>query len=139
MPWSDIKKRLVLERRQLAGTLLKELEENLSALAERKLLSERRYGLARDSDRLQFLGEELQNQLSRVYDRVRTINDALVKYQRCRSAGAGQEGYEKKTADFQQYIAWYSEGLHAALVNLRARLAEEEREPAEPETMARKQ
>ena len=137
MPWSAVKRRLVSERKQLAGLLLKELEENLAALAEGRLLGTKQHEEAEGSDRLQLFGEDLQDQLRRAYDRVDTVNDALVKYQRFRSGGAGRDDYEKKTAEFQQFIAWQREGLSTALQNLRARLSEVLREPEESEPMPR--
>jgi hypothetical protein len=133
-----VKQRLIAEKRRLAGLFLKEAEDNLAALADGKLLSLKQYETVRASDQLQFLDEGLRRQLARVYERVTTVNDALVKYQRFRSAGAGQEDHEKKTAEFQQFIAWYREGLNTALLNLRSRLNEEMREPPEPEPMTRK-
>ena len=137
MPWSAVKQRLIEERRRVAGLFLKETEENLAGLSEGKLLASKQLETAKESDQLQFLDTGLRRQLEKAYDRVTTVNDALVKYQRFRSAGAGQDDYEKKTAEFQQYIAWYREGLNTALLNLRGRLIEELREPPEPETMAR--
>jgi hypothetical protein len=137
VPWSTVKQRLIVEKRRLAGLFLKEAEENLAALADGKLLASKQYETAKASDQLQFLDAALQRQLAKVYDRVTTVNDALVKYQRFRSAGAGQEDCEKKTAEFQQFIAWYREGLNTAILNLRGRLNEEMREPVEPEPMAR--
>lgn len=137
MPWSAVRRRLVSERKQLAGLLLRELEENLAALAEARLLATRQYEDAEGSDRLQLFGEDLQDLLRRAYDRADTVNDALVKYQRFRSGGGGQDGYEKKTAEFQQFIAWNREGLNKALQNLRVRLNEVLRESEEPERMSR--
>jgi hypothetical protein len=137
VPWSAVKQRLIVEKRRLAELILKEVEENLAVLSEGKLLSSKQFEMAKASDRLQFLETGLQRQLEKAYDRVTTVNDALMKYQRFRSSRAGQEGYEKKTAEFQQFIAWYREGLNTALLNLRGRLTEEMREPPEPETMAR--
>jgi len=137
VPWSAVKQRLIEERRRVAGLFLKETEENLAGLSEGKLLASKQLETAKESDQLQFLDTGLRRQLEKAYDRVTTVNDALVKYQRFRSAGAGQDDYEKKTAEFQQYIAWYREGLNTALLNLRGRLIEELREPPEPETMAR--
>jgi hypothetical protein len=137
VPWSAVKQRLIEERRRVAGLFLKETEENLAGLSEGKLLASKQLETAKESDQLQFLDPGLRRQLEKAYDRVTTVNDALVKYQRFRSAGAGQDDYEKKTAEFQQYIAWYREGLNTALLNLRGRLIEEMREPPEPETMAR--
>lgn len=137
MPWSAVKQRLEAEKRRLAGLFLKEVEENLSALAEGKLLASKQLETARGADQLQFFESGLQRQLEKVNERVTTVNDALVKYQRFRSAGAGQDDYEKKTAEFQQYIAWYREGLNTALQNLRARLVEEMKERPERESMAR--
>ena len=136
VPWSAVKQRLQLEKRRLAGLFMKEAEENLAILSEGKLLSSKQFETAKGSDQLQFFESGLMSQLERVYERVATVNDALVKYQRFRSAGAGQDDYEKKTAEFQQFIAWYREGLNTALINLRGRLIEEMREPQEPETMA---
>lgn len=136
MPWSAVKHRLIAEKRRLAGLFLKEAEENLAALAEGKLLSARQYETAKAADQLQFLDDGLKRQLARAYDRVTTVNDALVKYQRFRSAGPAQEEYDRKTAEFQQFIAWYRDGLNTALLNLKARLIEEMREPPEPEPMA---
>jgi len=137
VPWSAVKQRLEAEKRRLAGLFLKEVEENLSALAEGKLLASKQFETARGADQLQFFEGGLQRQLEKVNERVTTVNDALVKYQRFRSAGAGQDDYEKKTAEFQQYIAWYREGLNTALQNLRTRLVEEMKERPERESMAR--
>lgn len=137
MPRSAVKQRLEAEKRRLAGLFLNEVEENLASLAEGKLLVSRQLEAARGADQLQFFESGLQRQLEKVNERVTTVNDALVKYQRFRSAGAGQDDYERKTTEFQQYIAWYREGLNTALQHLRGRLIEEMREPQEPETMAR--
>jgi len=135
VPWSAVKHRLIAEKRRIAGLFLKEAEENLTALAEGKLLISKQYETTKAADQLQFLDDGLQRQLARAYDRVTTVNDALVKYQRFRSAGPEQADYEKKTAEFQQFIAWYREGLNTALLNLKGRLTEEMREPQEPEHM----
>ncbi len=135
MPWSAVKQKLVAEKRRLAAAFLREAEENQAALAEGKLLASKEYENVRSADQLQFLDSGLQCQLARVYERVTTVNDALVKYQRYRSAGAGQEEYEKKGVEFQQFIAWYRDGLNTALLNLKSRLREEMREPPEPEPM----
>jgi hypothetical protein len=131
-----VKQRLVAEKRRLAAVFLKEAEENQAALAEGKLLASKEYENVKAADQLQYFDSALQRQLAKAYDRVTTVNDALVKYQRFRSAGAGQEDYERKTAEFQQFIAWYRDGLNTALLNLKARLIEEMREPPEPEPMA---
>lgn len=135
MPWSAVKKQLWVEKRRLAEALLKEAEENLARLAETQLLGSRQYELARGTDQMELFGDELQRQMEKAYDKVTTINDALVKYQRFRSLGAGQVDYEKKSAEFQQFIAWYRDGLNTALQNLGIRLKEEMREPPEPELM----
>jgi hypothetical protein len=135
VPWSAVKKQLWVEKRRLAEALLKEAEENLARLAETQLLGSRQYELARGTDQMELFGDELQRQMEKAYDKVTTINDALVKYQRFRSLGAGQVDYEKKSAEFQQFIAWYRDGLNTALQNLGIRLKEEMREPPEPELM----
>jgi len=137
VPFSVVKQRLIVERHRLTELFLKETEENLAALAEGRLLVSKQYETTSAADQLQFLTPDLQRQLAKVYERVTTVNDGIVKYQRFRSAGAGQDDYEKKTAEFQQFIAWYREGLNTALLNLRGRLNEEMHEPAEPELMAR--
>jgi len=129
------KQKLIAEKRRLAGLLLKEAEENLSVAGEGRLLVSKQYEAVKAADQLQFLDEGLQRQLAKAYDRVVTVNDALVKYQRFRSAGPEQADYGKKTAEFQQFIAWYREGLNTALQNLRSRLLEEMKEPVEPERM----
>jgi hypothetical protein len=135
VPWSAVKHRLIAEKRRLAGLLLEEAEGNLAALAEGKLLSSKQYEIAKAADQLQFLDDGLKRQLAKAYDRVTTVNDALVKYQRFRSAGPEQAEYERKTAEFQQFIAWYGDGLNTALLNLKARLIEDMKEPQEPEPM----
>ena len=135
VPPSVVRQRMLAEKRQLAGLFIKEVEENLASLSEACMLGSKQYELARGSDQLQFFGDQLRRQLDKVYDRVTTINDALVKYQRFRSSGAGQEDYGKKCAEFQQFIAWYRDGLNTALQNLRTRLNEDMREPEEPELM----
>jgi hypothetical protein len=129
------KQKLIAEKRRLAGLLLNEAEENLSAAGEGMLLVSKQYEAVKAADQLQFLDEGLQRQLAKAYDRVVTVNDALVKYQRFRSAGPEQADYGKETAEFQQFIAWYREGLNTALQNLRSRLLEEMKEPVEPERM----
>ena len=129
------KQKLIAEKRRLAGLLLNEAEENLSAAGEGMLLVSKQYEAVKAADQLQFLDEGLQRQLAKAYDRVVTVNDALVKYQRFRSDGPEQADYGKETAEFQQFIAWYREGLNTALQNLRSRLLEEMKEPVEPERM----
>jgi hypothetical protein len=135
MPWSVVKKKMWVERRRLAELLLKEVDQNLASLSEARLLVSTQYEAARGSDQHELFSEDLQRQLEKTYDKVTTINDALVKYQRFRSSSAGQEDYEKKNAEFQQFIAWYRDGLNTALQNLRTRLNAEMKEPPEPELM----
>jgi len=136
VPWSAVKRKLWVEKRRVAETLLKEVEENLANLSQKRLLVFHQFENARGSDQLQFFGEELRRQLVKANEKVTTINDAMVKYQRFHSAGVMQEGYEKKNAEYQQFIAWYMDSLATSLLNLKARLQEEMREPPEPEIMA---
>jgi hypothetical protein len=133
VPWSAVKRPWWVEKCRLAESLLAEVDDNLAKLSEMQLLGSKKYELAMGTDRMELFGDELQKQLAKAYEKVTTINDALVKYQRFRSAMAGQEDYEKKNAEFQQFLAWYREGLNTALQNLRTRLADELKEPKEPE------
>ena len=125
MPWSVVKRKLWLEKKALAGQFLEETEANLKNLAETKLLATKTYDLAAGADQLQLFPEETGRQIDRAYEKVATINDALVKYQKFRSSSAGDHEYEKKSAEFQQFLAWYRGGLLTSLQNLAAKLKDE--------------
>ena len=132
MPWSVVKKKLWVEKLRLAELFLGEVNANLKDLSEGKLLSDKVYEVARGADQLELFGEELSRHITRTYDKVTTINDALVKYQKFRSTSAGDPGYEKKGAEFQQFLAWYRGGLSTSLQNLAGRLKDElEKKPEE--------
>lgn len=135
MPWSIIRKKLWVEKRRLAELFLGEVDGNLQNLSENKLLVSKVFEVAKGADQLQLFGEELRRQVLKTYEKVTTINSALVKYQKFRSSGAGDPEYEKKNSEFQQFLAWYHGGLETSLQNLRGRLADEMKEPPEPELM----
>ena len=136
MPWSVVKRKLWLEKKALAGQFLEETEANLKNLAETKLLATKTYDLAAGADQLQLFPEETGRQIDRAYEKVATINDALVKYQKFRSSAASDPDFDKKCSEFQQFLVWYRGGLTATLENLRARLSEEMKEPPEQERMS---
>jgi hypothetical protein len=132
VPWSVVKKKLWVEKLRLAELFLGEVNANLKELSEGKLLSDKVYEMARGADQLELFSEELSRHITRTYDKVTTINDALVKYQKFRSTSAGDPGYEKKSIEFQQFLAWYRGGLSTSLQNLAGRLKEElEQKPEE--------
>lgn len=125
MPWSAVKKQLWAEKVRLAETFLAEVEANLLNLSENRLLVAKVYDVARGADLLELFSDELSRQTTRTYEKVTTINDALVKYQKFRSNSAGDPEYEKKSSEFQQFLAWYRGGLTTSLQNLASRMREE--------------
>lgn len=132
MPWSVVKKKLWVEKLRLAELFLGEVEANLKDLSENRLLSEKVYDVARGADQLELFSDGLSRQIIKTYDKVATINDALVKYQKFRSGAAGDPEYDKKSSEFQQFLAWYCGGLTTSLQNLAGRLKEElEQKPEE--------
>lgn len=135
MPWSVVKKKLWVEKRRLTELFIGEMDANLQNLSENRLLVSKVYDVAKGADQLQLFGDELTRHIIKTYEKVTTINDALVKYQKFRSSGAGDPEYEKKNSEFQQFLAWYSGGLNISLQNLKSRLGEEMKEPLEQELM----
>jgi len=125
VPWSVVKKKLWAEKVRLAEAFLGEVNSNIKDLTEGKLLADKVYDVATAADQLELFSEELAAQIRRTYDKVNTINDALVKYQKFRSSSAGDHEYEKKSAEFQQFLAWYRGGLLTSLQNLAAKLKDE--------------
>ena len=125
VPWSVVRKKLWVERLRLAELFLGEVTANQTDLMEGRLLSEKVFGVAKGADQLELFSEELSRLVVKTYDKVATINDALVKYQKFRSSFAGDPEYEKKSAEFQQFLAWYRGGLSSSLQYLAERLKEE--------------
>ena len=125
MPWSAVKKQLWAEKVRLAAAFLGEVEANLLNLSESRLLVAKVYDVARGADQLELFNEELSRQTTKTYEKVTTINDALVKYQKFRSSSASDPEYDKKCSEFQQFLAWYRGGLTTSLQNLASRLREE--------------
>ena len=136
MPWSAVKKKLWVEKVRLAELFLDEVNANIKDLSEGRLLADKVLEVAKASDQLELFSEELARQITRTYDKVATINDALVKYQKFRSSAASDPDFDKKCSEFQQFLVWYRGGLTATLENLRARLSEEMKEPPEQERMS---
>ena len=135
MPWSVVKKKLWVEKLRLAELFLGEVTTNQTDLLECRLLSEKVYEVAKGADQLELFSEELSRQILRTYEKVATINDALVKYQKFRSSSAGDPDYEKKMAEFQQFLAWYRGGLSSSLQHLADRLKEELAQKPEEEIL----
>lgn len=133
MPWSAVKKKLWVEKVRLAELFLDEVNANIKDLSEGRLLADKVLEVAKASDQLELFSEELARQITRTYDKVATINDALVKYQKFRSSSAGDPEYEKKSAEFQQFLAWYRGGLLTSLQNLAAKLKVENEQKSEDE------
>ena len=133
MHWSVVKKKLWAEKVRLAGSFLAEVEANLQNLADYRLLVAKVYDVARGADQLELFSEELSRQIIRTYEKVTTINDALVKYQKFRSSSAGDPEYDKKSSEFQQFLAWYRGGLSTSLQNLAGRLKGELQEKPDRE------
>ena len=133
MPWSVVKKKLWVERVRLAELFYGEVNTNLKDLSEGRLLTDKVYEVARAADQLELFSEELARQIARTYEKIATINDALVKYQKFRSSSAGDPEYDKKSGEFQQYRAWYRGGLTTSLKNLAGRFKEESEQKSEGE------